>query len=112
MRKTLRGGALLLLAGLVASCSSAGSDSGAAPDFARDEVGATESQAVPGDADAGFAGDWQASSEAAAEQASIERQIVTTGSVYIREKEPLEADDDLLDQVNDYGGIISDRSRW
>lgn len=111
MRKTLRGGALLLVAGLMASCSSAGSDSGAAPDFARDEVGATESQAVPGDADAGFAGDWQASSEAAAEQASIERQIVTTGSVYIRAKDPFETADEILDLVTDSGGFIEERSQ-
>src|SRR5690625_3001033 len=102
MRKILQGGALLLLAGLVTSCSSSGSyDSGArATTHEREEASAV--------------GDWESGAEGAAGGISpetIERQIVITGSIYIKATDPFDAADDILNVVTKTGGFIEERSQ-
>lgn len=108
-QKLIRGGALLILASLATACSSGQSDSTdmgdtrAEPGYALDEAdsfsGATAER-----------GDSAGSDMSPAAEADADRQIVTTGNIYIRSSDPFETADAVLALIDDVDGVVEEQS--
>src|SRR5690625_1227916 len=109
-QKLIRGGALLIFASLTAACASGQSDSTdmgvtrAEPGYALDEADSFSSAIEEG-------GDSAGSDMSQAEEANPDRQIVTTGNIYIRSSDPFETADAVLDLIDDVDGLIEEQSQ-
>src|SRR5690625_3047991 len=102
MKTLLRGGALLVFAGLLAGCGASAPsnvDSGAISQNSSDGTDYA-------------ANDYEFMDEFGWEEvdaAQIERQIIITGSIYAKSDDPFESADEILNLISDAGGFVEDR---
>jgi|SRR5690625_887298 len=116
-QKLIRGGALLIFASLATACASGQSDSTdmgvtrAEPGYALDEADSFSSAIEEGGDSAGSDMSQAESDIGQAEEADPNRQIVTTGNIYIRSSDPFETADAVLELIDDVNGLIEEQSQ-
>src|SRR5690625_274055 len=116
-QKLIRGGALLIFASLATACASGQSDSTdmgvtrAEPGYALDEADSFSSAIEEGGDSAGSDMSQAESDIGQTEEADPDRQIVTTGNIYIRSSDPFETADAVLDLIDDVNGLIEEQSQ-